>query len=148
MRTWKTSICLLLSLLVIFSVLPIQGLAAAEEAGTRSDAVYLSDIEWKSWKMFGGTSEDAAPPYTPSRNCNEAGGTLTIAGKEYQKGLRTHPGVGYAAEFVYDISEYNARTFSATVGKDSMAGAGNVQFIVMLYDVKIDESTELALGED
>ena len=101
----RTFICLMLALLMALSVFPSQVFAAGETAETQQ-RIYLSDIEWESWKMFGGTSNDAAPPYTPSRNCNEAGGTLTIAGKEYQKGLRTHPGWGYAAEFVYDISSY------------------------------------------
>ena len=133
-----------LCIALLFSVFPCYTLA--EDAGL-GNTIYLSDIEWVSWKMFGGTSQDAAPPYQPSRNCNEAGGVLTIAGVQYEKGLRTHPGVGYDAEFVYDISAYGAATFKATVGKDSAGGAGNVKFMVAVDGVIKAESPLVPLGE-
>lgn len=75
------------------------------------DGIYLSDIEWLSWKMYRATSDDKNPIYRPSRNQNEAGGIISIAGIEYPKGLRTHPDISYDAEFVYDISSYKYTTF-------------------------------------
>ena len=112
--------------------------------------IYLSDIDWLSWKMFGGTSEDANPPYKPSRNCNEAGGVLTINGIQYSKGLRTHPADAYPAEIVYDISEYDYTTFSATVGKDSAAtpGYGKVQFLIYGDGVLLAASPLMDVGVD
>lgn len=149
----RTFICLILSLLMVPSVFPSQVFAAGEKAETQQ-RIYLSDTEWKSWKMYGATSADENPAYTPSRNCNEAGGVLTIAGKEYQKGLRTHPDAAYPAEIVYDISGYDFTTFSATVGKDSAAeyGYGYVQFLVYVDNqlraasplMEADEDCDLA----
>ena len=110
--------------------------------------IYLSDIEWESWVMIGGKSTDAAPPYTPSRNSEENGGKITIAGKQYDKGLRTHPDNDTPADIVYDISRYECTTFSAVVGKDSAGSMGNVQFIVLLDDKVVAESPLLYPGED
>ena len=142
---------------VLAGVNNLQTLTTAREAFDRfsnpepaADGIYLSDIEWKSWKMFGATSADDNPAYTPSRNCNEAGGTLTIAGKEYQKGLRTHPDAAYPAEIVYNISGYDFTTFSATVGKDSAAsyGYGYVQFLVLCRRPVKRGQPLLEAGED
>ncbi len=123
---------------------------AVESEPEPETGVYLSDIDWVSWKMFGGTSEDVSPPYTPSRNCNEAGGTLTINGVQYEKGLRTHPADAYAAELVYDISAYEYTTFSATVGKDSaaVAGYGKVQFFIYGDGVLLAASPLMDVGTD
>lgn len=110
----------------------LEKLEALRKAADTGDGIYLSDIEWLSWKMYRATSEDKNPIYRPSRNQNEAGGRISIAGIEYPKGLRTHPDINYDAEFVYDISSYGYTTFSATVGKDSAAkpGYGTVQFFI------------------
>lgn len=128
-------------------------LTAWEKAKADADAgegVFLSDIDWVSYKMYEATSEDANPKYTPQRNQNELGGILTINGKGYEKGLRTHPDANYDAEFVYDISGYDYTTFSATVGKDSAAvgGYGYIQCLVYGDDKLLAVSTLLDVGSD
>lgn len=108
------------------------------------DSIYVSDIPMESWVMYGGTSEDAAPPYRPSINCNEAGGVLTIAGVEYQKGLRSHPREDNVtpAEMTFDISSYKYKYFSAVVGKDSLGNTGLISFDVLVDD-KVEASSPL-----
>ena len=87
------------------------------------------------------------PTYQPSFNCNEAGGTLTIAGIEFQKGIRTHvdPSTGLA-DIVYDISGYEYDLFRAIVGKDSAGPSGKIQFQILVDDELVVESPILEAG--
>ncbi len=112
------------------------------------EKLFLSDIEWQSWRMYQSSSDNASSPYSPSKDQNELGGTLTIAGIEFEKGLRTHPDPNYPAEFVYDISGYDYNTFYARVGKDSYGGGGHVQFIVLADGEKVAESPLLTQGDN
>ena len=109
-------------------------LAAAIPQMTRAEeSVYVSDLTWTEWKMYQSSSKNLASPYAPSFNQNEAGGTLTIAGKAYEKGIRMHPDTDGISYITYDVSAYDYTRFSATVGKDSLGGPGNVQFFVYYF---------------
>ncbi|MDR1692571.1 MAG: NPCBM/NEW2 domain-containing protein [Oscillospiraceae bacterium] len=115
-----------------------------------ADGVYISDLEWKSWTMFGPSSSDnAESPYAPSVDTEENGTPIVIGGVHYPKGLRTHPdnpaaeGEQGIADFVYDIGGLYYTRFRAVVGKDSVGSVGhNIQFQVfgdgeLLYETPV-----------
>ncbi len=136
--------CILLALLMV----PVVALSAvvgilAEE----NDELILTDIEWKSWKMFQSSSDNPASPYRPSIDSQEDGSPLTIGGVVYDRGLRTHPDTAYPAEFVYDISAYDYTTFSAVVGKDSVGTSGMISFAVLADGVEIARTPAIPAGE-
>ncbi len=112
--------------------------------GTSAEEIYLSDITPTSWKILDGC--------TPGYNVYYEDGTpLLLAGVTYDKGLSTHPGGGFDAEFVYDISDYDYTTFTAIVGKtDRYVAAlpGSVtSFHVYVDGVLADEVVDLVAGE-
>ncbi|MGN1446241.1 MAG: NPCBM/NEW2 domain-containing protein, partial [Eubacteriales bacterium] len=137
------AVSILLSASILVALIIASQVVMAEE----TDSVYVSDLECAHWEMIQSSSDNPASPYRPSFNCNEQGGTLTIAGVEYEKGLRTHPDQTAPAVFVYDISTLNYKYFSATVGKDSLGGEGLVRFVVCVDDQEVATSRELAFGE-
>ncbi len=141
-RIFRAMAALFLASLLAIGAMMIGAMAEGET----NDYLYLSDIEWKSWKMYQSSSDNPNSPYKPSINCNEQGGPLTIAGQVYDKGLRTHPDTDYPAEFVYDISMYDYTTFSATVGKDSLGGEGLVQFFVLADGEIVGQSPAVNYG--
>ncbi len=142
-------LCVLLALFLL-PIIPLGLFSVSSAAKTdQTKVLYLSDIPWVSWRMYKSASDNPNSPYAPSKDQNEAGDPLTIAGILYEKGLRTHPDEGgRPAEFVYDISAYDYTTFSATVGKDSRGGDGNIQFMVEADGVIVAESPILPFGED
>lgn len=112
-------------------------------------ALQLSDIEWKSWKMYQSSSDNPNSPYKPSRDSDEQGNTLCIGAYRFKKGLRTHVCEdGSPARFVYDISAYDYTTFRAVVGKENTGGSiGNIQFAVYADGKPVALSPVLAAGE-
>ena len=111
---------------------------------TLAKEIYLSDITPTSWKMLDG--------FTPGYNVYyEDGTSLLLAGVTYDKGLSTHPGGGFDAEFVYDISDYDYTTFSAIVGKTDRYVAALpgsfTSFHVYVDGVLADEIINLVAGQ-
>ena len=109
-----------------------------------AEEIYLSDITPTSLKILDGC--------TPGYNVYYEDGTpLVLAGVTYEKGLSTHPGGGFDAEFVYDISGYDHTTFTAIVGKtDRYVAAlpGSVtSFHVYVDGVLADEVIDLVAGQ-
>ncbi len=120
----KRFLAILLATAMILSLLTTTIVFIGAEEEAPKDEVYLSDLTPTYWQMYGGTSNDAATPYTPGYNKHyDHGGPLVMSGVTYEKGLSTHPD-GSGAQFVYDLSGYNYTTFSATVGKDDGSAAG------------------------
>ena len=120
---------------------------AATTTSTVADAeeLYLSDITPTSWKILDGC--------TPGYNVYYEDGTpLLLAGVTYDKGLSTHPGGGFDAEFVYDISGYDYTTFTAIVGKTDRYVAALPRsvttFCVYVDGVLADEIIGLCLVHD
>ncbi len=111
---------------------------------TPAEELYLSDITPVSWKILDG--------FTPGYNAYYEDGTpLLLAGVTYEKGLSTHPGGGYDAEFVYDISDYDYTVFTAIVGKTDRYVAALrgsfTSFHVYVDGVLADEVIDLVAGE-
>ena len=138
----KRFLTILLAAVMIVSAVP--SLIVGASAATDAEELYLSDITPTSWKMLDG--------FTPGYNTYYEDNTpLLLAGVTYEKGLSTHPGGGFDAEFVYDISGYDYTTFSATVGKtDRYVAAlpGSVtSFHVYVDGVLADEVIDLVAGK-
>lgn len=113
--------------------------------------IYVSDLKWKNWRMIGANSKQENPLNTPSFNCNDSGNIIKINGKEYEKGIRTHPDPDTPADIVYDISKYSDKYefFVATVGRESASnGDGYVLFQVLTDSELAAESPKLTLNED
>jgi len=119
-------------------------MVGAAATNTSAEELYLSDITPKSWKMLDGCT----PGYNVYYEDNTA---LVLAGKTYEKGLSTHPGPGFDAEFVYDISGYDYTFFTATVGKTDRyvtALPGSLtSFHVYVDGVLADEVIDLVAGQ-
>ena len=119
---------------------------ATEEAV--EDGVYLSDIDWASWSMYHAKSTDATPEFQPTKDIQEDGNPIVIAGVHYPKGLRYHPdqpgedGQGIA-DITYDLTTYNYTRFDAIVGKDSV-GAGGDRTTKIKFQVLGDNGEVLA----
>jgi hypothetical protein len=86
---------------------------------------FLSDMPW---------AEAVAGAGNPvRRDENYYGDPLSIAGREYPKGLWTHAFPdARPADVVIDVSAKNFATFAAQVGLDDRSGGGSVQFQVLL----------------
>jgi len=111
---------------------------------TPAKEIYLSDITPTSWKMLDGC--------TPGYNVYYEDGTpLLLAGVTYEKGLSTHPGTTFDAEFVYDISDYDYTTFTAIVGKTDRYVAAlpgsYTSFHVYVDGILADEVINLVAGK-
>ena len=132
-------------ILATFATAIVDVAAATDTSGGGSaDEIYLSDITPTSWKIFDGC--------TPGYNVYFEDNTpLLLAGVTYEKGLSTHPGVNFDAEFVYDISGYDYTAFTAIVGKtDRYAAALPGSFIsarVYVDGVLADEVIDLVAGK-
>jgi len=143
----KRFFTLLLAAMMVLSAFAITIMdvaAATTSAEADVDELYLSDITPTSWKMLDGC--------TPGYNVYYEDGTpLLLAGVTYDKGLSTHPGGGFDAEFVYDISGYDYTTFTAIVGKtDRYVAAlpGSVtSFHVYVDGALADEIIDLVAGQ-
>ena len=139
----KRFLTILLAAVMILSAFAtmIVGVAASANG---SQEIYLSDITPTSWKMLDGC--------TPGYNVYyEDGSALLLGGVTYDKGLSTHPGSAFDAEFVYDISGYNYTTFTAIVGKTDRyvtALPGSfTSFYVYVDGVLADEAINLVAGQ-
>jgi hypothetical protein len=120
-----------------------------------SRLVYLSDLQpdaaqWNSWLDFGGFNAKVADFYRPRFDSSRDGGTLSIGGKAYHKGVALIP----RTVLEYKIAG-RGQTFRATVGiDDSVHGAGSVRLVVEgdgqnLYSGKItgrDKPVDLNLN--
>lgn len=110
--------------------------------------VYVSDLECVSWKMYRATSDDKKPRYVPNFNVNEQGGKITIAGAQYEKGIRTHPDEDGFGDIVYNIEGLGFKTFKSAVGKDSgSTGGGDIYFQVIGDGNILCESDQLFYGQ-
>ena len=139
----KRFLTILLAAVMTLSMFATMMVGAAA-TNTSAEELYLSDITPKSWKMLDGCT----PGYNVYYEDNTA---LVLAGKTYEKGLSTHPGPGFDAEFVYDISGYDYTFFTATVGKtDRYVAAlpGSLtSFHVYVDGVLADEVIDLVAGQ-
>jgi hypothetical protein len=141
----KRLFTILLAAVVILSTFAATIMDAAATTPADAEELYLSDIRPVSWKMI----DDGA---TPGYNAfHEDGTPLRLAGVTYEKGLSTHPGYTFDAEFVYDISDYDYTTFTAIVGKtDRYAAAlpgSFTSFHVYVDGVLADEIIDLVAGD-
>ena len=140
MKRFLTILLAAVMMLSAFAAMTV-GVAATTTGGQE---IYLSDITPTSWKMLDGC--------TPGYNVYyEDGSALVLAGVTYDKGLSTHPGAGFDAEFVYDISGYSYTTFSAIVGKTDRYVAALpgsfTSFYVYVDGVLADEAVNLVAGQ-
>jgi len=86
---------------------------------------FVSDMEW--------VSATAGAGNTVHRDTNYYGKAISIAGKAYPKGLWTHAyDDNTPADLVLDIAGKGFATFAADAGVEDAAGAGSVQFQVLL----------------
>ena len=139
----KRFFTILLTAVMILSAFAatIVGVAATD---TPDEELYLSDITPTGWKIIDGS--------TPGYNVYFEDGTpLVLGGVTYEKGLSTHPGSTFDAEFVYDISDYDYTTFSAIVGKTDRyvtALPGSfTSFYVYVDGVLADQVINLVAGK-
>ena len=144
MKRFLTILLATVMILSAFATTVIGVAATTTSAVSDVEELYLSDITPTSWKILDGC--------TPGYNVYYEDGTpLLLAGVTYDKGLSTHPGGGFDAEFVYDISGYDYTTFTAIVGKtDRYVAAlpGSVTtFCVYVDGVLADEIIDLVAGQ-
>lgn len=142
----KRFLAILLATIMVLSTFAtmIVGVAATTSAVSDTKELYLSDIAPTGFKILDG--------FTPGYNVYYEDGTpLLLAGVTYDKGLSTHPGGGFDAEFVYDISGYDYTAFTAIVGKtDRYVAAlpGSVtSFYVYVDGALADEIIDLVAGQ-
>lgn len=119
----------LLALILSLAILSALGLGVVMAAtGTNlapsADKIYLSDLKYKSYKIEG----NYKPWYDDDTTGN---GKINLSDQlTFDKGVRTHPGVNYDAEVVYDLKGLNAYRFCSYIGKDANGKTGNTQFKV------------------
>ncbi len=105
------------------------------------DKVYISDLEYTSYRMEG--------TFKPWIDTDSSDSGKVNIGKlhAFDKGIRTHPGVDYDAYVTYDISRLNAYKFCAYIGKDYNSTQGKTQFKVYVDDVCVYTSALLEHGQ-
>ena len=146
MKRFLTILLTAVMILTTFATTIVNVAATGDGSAGKAPAgeLYLSDIAPISWKMF----EGCTPGYDVYF---EDGTSLALAGVTYEKGLSTHPGVNFDAEFIYDISGYDYTAFTAIVGKtDRYAAALPGSFItarVYVDGVLADEVIDLVAGK-
>jgi len=111
---------------------------------------YLCDMDWESYLMLDGTSEELLSNNEPVYDGLETDGYPVITGGvQYQHGIWFHPtsdasNNGYA-EIVYDLGGYNA--FHCTVGKGNDTYCYLGQYHVYLDGELVESSPVMYAGE-
>ncbi len=104
-----------------------------------TDVIFASDLPW--------ISATAGADNLVRRDVNYYGKSIRIAGKTYPKGLWTHSfNDATPADIVFDIAGKDFARFAASAGIEESAGAGSVQFQVLVDGQPRAESPVMRAG--